>query len=110
MKNIEFILFLIFSLFITSCGREDDESVDKERNLSNEKIEITVVTYDDADGMRNNSLEGERGFFRSDLDGDWCEIHVPKIDDVDDDITTTWGHELMHCIYGCYHGDHCKVE
>ena len=32
-----------------------------------------------------------------------CQIHTTKPRWVDDQVTTTMGHELAHCVYGRYH-------
>jgi hypothetical protein len=32
-----------------------------------------------------------------------CEIHVIKPDHLHTKPVETWGHELMHCVYGSYH-------
>lgn len=95
------VVLLIVGLIFAGC--DGGEKVQPERDLSGEKVEVTVVTYDGPTGELEGRPKGEQGFFRADLDGDWCEVHVRRIDGVDDDVTMTWGHELMHCIYGRYH-------
>lgn len=32
-----------------------------------------------------------------------CQLHLVKPQYIDDEITLTWGHELLHCVYGLYH-------
>jgi len=32
-----------------------------------------------------------------------CEIHVTKPVALKTPVVHTWGHELMHCVYGSYH-------
>lgn len=73
---------------------------------------IKVTTYDSAIEL-NRAVEDTVGykvdgvaFWRIDAIGNVkrCDIHVVKPHSkFDYNQQETWGHELMHCIYGSYH-------
>lgn len=86
-------------------------------------FEMIVYTYDSREAVTasyENAKRNRNGKYVHDvwlIDGwaGWtddkphkCEIHVvkpAKLGSSDNrSITRTWGHELMHCVYGSYHG------
>lgn len=83
-------------------------------NNSGMELSVVVTTYPSVeslnaanDRLRPNVEDKDvKGFFilwKTEVDSYVCELHVLDIVRVDDDRTTSWGHELAHCVYGNYH-------
>jgi len=119
---------ILLSLLLMSCTNNDSlkGSIDR----SSKPIATTVYFYQSIDEVQkkfrelHNLSSSEKvsiqGFaqwpeFRDNngqpIEDDskplTCEIHIVKPQKVDDEATTTLGHEMLHCIIGTYHsGNH----
>ena len=106
---------LAFALCLTvvSCDTQKKE-ISGDFDRTGIPMEVTVVVYETKQDMidayeshakvklkQGGLLEGW-SVWPKDEPAD-CTIHVVKPKRVDDDITMTWGHELVHCSYGNYH-------
>jgi len=115
LQNIKSkILLTALILFIVSCEPSPEKKISGTQDYSNVKFPITVYTYETSNelnkAVKNKSghgqpVEGLSLWFLTKKTNQMsrCEIHVVVPNGVDDNHTMTWGHELMHCVYGTYH-------
>jgi len=110
--SIVFILILIGgykkSNFSFVHVNEKYPTAPEKRDFTNNNFNVTMYIYDDLESLQ----QGIKKYPDSDKDvirlglavwnnkGD-CEIHVVEPSTSDD--INTWGHELMHCVYGNWH-------
>jgi|SaaInlStandDraft_1057018.scaffolds.fasta_scaffold19704_2 hypothetical protein len=111
MKKIAALLML---LLLPSCDKLSPE-LEGSHDYEDKPFSITVYVYDskaeltaaakelgvpeEAEGFALWSLTAKD---RSVMTG--CSVHVVKPKGVrDHSQMTTWGHELVHCVYGSYH-------
>jgi hypothetical protein len=109
-------LLAVFSLLsLSSCDNAPDTGVSGTHDYAGKEFPITVIVYDTPAQL--NKVANEKGITES-ADGFalWaikkndpttmtkCTVHVVKPSSVRDyEQMTTWGHELVHCVYGTFH-------
>jgi len=104
------LILIPLILLLSSCG--EDKPIPKDFDRSGKVQKITVYVYPDKASMRK-ARQGFDGSKEKDLMG-WsawtandpakCKIHVVKLKSATDNSQmTTWGHELVHCVYGSFH-------
>lgn len=115
MRKLLF-LFIILSGIAACSDTEYYEPIDKSNGVATTIAVVIVIHKDYSDLVRawdrenpsekiepGYQLEGFANFARrTDGTGD-CEVHITQPDWVDDDVTLTLGHEMLHCMYGLYH-------
>ena len=52
---------------------------------------------------KGDKVYGFATWYEDEQDVNECQLHIVKPQHIDDEITLTWGHELLHCVYGLYH-------
>jgi len=103
----------VFFLLVASC--DQDRSLEPTHDVTNLDQTIQVHTYGSQKALNKAVAKLDRApdhevdglaQWRLDAIGNVkrCDIHVvePK-SRMDRAQMETWGHELMHCIYGSYH-------
>jgi type IV pilus biogenesis protein CpaD/CtpE len=101
-------------LLLVSCEPSPSKKIEGTHDYSNVQFPITVYTYETSTELNNavkdksghgQPVEGLSLWFLTKKTSQMsrCEIHVVVPNGVDDDHTMTWGHELVHCVYGTYH-------
>jgi len=117
---------LMVTLILVAACEPRKEPIKKIFDQTGKPMTITVYTYDSQreldeafrdlhNARRGDDVDSRYGFARW---HEWrnqggqivrvepeCEIHVVEPKYVDDEETVTLGHELLHCLYGSYHGD-----
>lgn len=98
------IIILIFLLSRAEYGTIIEPQFDR----TDTPLNITIYTYENRGKLMQalNTKERVRGqafWYEKPENPNECTIHVLEPNRVDGDITTSWGHELMHCVYGSYH-------
>ena len=112
------LMCLAIAIGVASCDRKSVTPMETGPNTFNAEgvdIPIAVHTFDSVkelnafkknlDGAPEYAVEG-LAQARVDVMGNVkrCDIYVVRPAGAKDyDIQLTWGHELMHCIYGLYH-------
>lgn len=113
--RIIFKLVLIVAL-LSACSPSKKELVGT-HNYENKEFTITVRVYDSRIQL-NREVHGVFPEYKDkELEGlalwsitkdmkemDRCTVYVVRPDHADDEVEmVTWGHELVHCIYGTFH-------
>lgn len=104
------ILCLLPFLLLSSCDKSEEEDIRNiDLNRENKTITIVVNVHNN---INNLDLENVLGFARFNVyvkeepenPKYTCQIFVvrPK-NTTDTRQMETWGHELMHCVYGVWH-------
>lgn len=111
MKN-KIIATVLLTMFLISC--DQPTSLNKTHDITGEYVDIRVQTFS-SQRQLNKYLKRKEG---DEVEGlaQWahpkgdltkvkrCDIYVVEPRDSRDyGQMETWGHELMHCIYGSYH-------
>ena len=101
---------------LASCEPSPDSGVTKTHDVTGEYIDIRVMTFDNQSSMQRYLTRNK--LTNDEVDGlaQWvhpkndltkvkrCEIYVVEPSGVKDYNTMeTWGHELVHCMYGSFH-------
>lgn len=118
IRRLIFITVLMATFILAACDTENTEDdgkglTDVTFDLTNQPIVITVHVLDTQAEVRKTceALMGD-GFpeqgcavaTRSTKHGHSCEIYTTKIrSKTDNGRIATWGHELVHCVYGLWH-------
>ena len=108
------ILFGIMVMMLASCGKQDTTTIQGTQDYNGKPFTITVKVYSNYGELNRaiseiNNGPKVSGFSVWNLRADTmemtdCTLHVVKPSGVKDYAQmTTWGHELMHCVYGEYH-------
>lgn len=118
--KVALFLFLLITL-VTSCGdKTDGPELIKTHDYSNRELPITVMVFESNSDLNKYLRSKELTQRESKVEGLalWslnaknrtevmdCTIYVvePK-GSQDYNELTTWGHELLHCVYGSFHKD-----
>lgn len=109
---------LLATVTIVSCEKKNSAgSFTPTHDATGTPLEITVYTFDSRvklwRHLRKNDIDkrnveglSQWTLLAKDNVVTRCDIYVVKPEGVKDyDTMTTWGHELVHCIYGSYHKD-----
>lgn len=103
-------------LLLASCDPSPNSGVKKTHDVTGEYIDIRVMTFDNQSSMQRYLTRNK--LTNDEVDGlaQWvhpkgdltkvkrCEIYVVEPSGVRDYSTMqTWGHELVHCMYGSFH-------
>ncbi len=105
------IYFFTLLGLVVSCS-EQKTSLTQDFDRSGGAMPITVVVYPTIADMKIAYREHSGKPAHTDLQGwsTWtpsepseCTIHTTKPKSIDDNVTMTWGHELVHCVYGNFH-------
>ncbi len=102
--------------FISSCT-ENGPALTETHNIDGDDFTLRVTTFENKRSL-NKYLE-DNEMTDQEVDGlaQWriskdgsvfkrCDIYVVKPNNPRDyDTMETWGHELVHCVYGSYHKD-----
>lgn len=114
MKNK--IIILCMMLLMVSCDPSPDSGIKKTHDVTGEYIDIRVMTFNSQSSMQRYLTKNK--LTNDEVDGlaQWvhpkedltkvkrCEIYVVEPSGVRDYTTMqTWGHELVHCMYGSFH-------
>lgn len=120
-KMIAILVGLMVFTIVISCGGSKKEMM-QDFDRSNEPVAITVYVYPNEKAV----TEAYKDFMGDELKNDkyanatrqgwatWsppgkqgqpeCQIHVTKPRSATDGSRAeTWGHELIHCVYGRFH-------
>jgi hypothetical protein len=105
------VFVILFSLVACQQPAPIGDAVNPTMDRSGQIQQIKVVVhpsfadvnraYDKYSGVDMPEVYGWSGWSK-DLPGQ-CEIHVTKPRFLGTHVVETWGHELMHCVYGSYH-------
>lgn len=113
--NIKIIGAVVLMLLMVSCEPSKQE-ITKTHDITGEYVDIRVTTFQSSRALNKFLKESE--FSDQEVDGlaRWahpkgdltkvkrCDIYVVEPSGSRDySQMETWGHELMHCIYGSYH-------
>jgi len=113
-----YLIAAICVLLFVSCDSEFSSLVE-EHNAEGQDFTINVKTFSSQRAL-NRYLESKRYNSGPEVEGlaRWaikpetqtaprrCDVFVVKPKSQRDHATQeTWGHELMHCVYGSYHED-----
>ena len=115
------LLLLLVGTLLISCGdKTDGPELIKTHDYSNRELPITVMVFESNSDLnkylkknkltsRDSSVQGLALWAlnaknRTEVIN--CTIYVvePK-GSQDYNELTTWGHELLHCVYGSFHKD-----
>ena len=108
------IIIGVATLLIVSCEPSPEKKISGTQDYSNVQFPLTVYTYENNSELNKavkdksghgQPVEGLSLWFLTKKTNQMsrCEIHVVVPNGVDDNHTMTWGHELVHCVYGTYH-------
>ena len=106
------LVAVLLMMFLAYCGQQGedikpapDTSVE---DVWQNSVRITFLSQADLDRkcreLQCNPHGTARGFAGRDQQGR-CLVYQLKPSRVDDDATLTLGHEILHCVYGKYHGE-----
>jgi hypothetical protein len=115
------LILLVASILLISCGKKNDgPELIKTHDYSNRELPITVMVFESNSDLnkylrskdltqRESKVEGLALWSLNAKDQTEvidCTIYVvePK-GSQDYKELTTWGHELLHCVYGSFHKD-----
>lgn len=124
--KVHVILSLFAVLGLTSCQKSQNEDLKGSIDRSSKPIVTTVYFHRNVDEVQQKYREIHRlsrdekvnvvAFAKwpeyKDQNGNFvenhneplvCEIHTTRPKQVNDNETTTLGHEMLHCILGTYH-------
>ena len=102
------LLLLIVGLIFLFTKAEYGSSIKPEFDRTDTPLLIKLHIYENrAQLMRaveeTSRIRGQAVWYENPENPNECEIHVMRPRIVDGDVTLTWGHELIHCVYGNYH-------
>lgn len=111
--NIKIIGAAVLLMLMVSC-EPSQQSIDKTHDITGEYVDIRVMTFSSQRQLnkflkRKDDEEVEGLAQWAHPKGDLtkvkrCDIYVVEPNGSRDyGQMETWGHELMHCIYGSYH-------
>lgn len=107
-------LLLAFLIMLAACSQQGapvGPEVLPTHDRTNQTLEIAVVVHPNFADLNRQYDDWARedrpavyGWTTWPRDGNGvCTIHVVKPTNLGTKAVDTWGHELMHCIYGEYH-------
>ncbi len=104
------IFALVMSLIVGSCDQQG-EPVEPTMDRTGAPVTITVIIYPNHRILNEENPDlpaevvGFSEWVKDDVIGrtPFCRIHVVKPMGLSDPDVKTWGHELLHCVYGKYH-------
>ena len=108
-------LLVLLSALIVSCSENESAVIEGTHDTTGQDMIIQVHTFRNESALNDavSKLEGVPSFkveglaqWRLDAMGNFkrCDIYVVKPKGkFDYGQQETWGHELMHCVYGSYH-------
>jgi hypothetical protein len=109
---MKILVILACAVLLVGCGEKvtpEFGSIAPGTNTPVEPIELRIRTneelqriYADA-GVQIPEGRELRGFIGRDLDTGRTVIYLPPPKYVDDDVTCSLGHEVMHAAFGKYH-------
>lgn len=113
--SLRVVLWITMVFLLTACS--STQILDKDFDQSNQPITVIVITYPGEKELAESywkflgkELKDDKvikGYSIWSRQGDTnltCEIHVINPSNADDDDRMeTWGHELVHCVYGRFH-------
>lgn len=111
------LILAVLLIAITSCSKQDSGTgVTGTQDYAGKQFPITVHVYDTEREMQQaiKDLNPPEGYYvegfslwtlrKDTMEMTKCDLHVVKPKSVrDHSQMTTWGHELVHCVYGTYH-------
>lgn len=115
------VFLLVVGTLLSSCSKQDNgPELIKTHDYSNRELPITVMVFESNSDLNSYLRSKDLTQRESKVDGLalWslnakdktevmdCTIYVvePK-GSQDYKKLTTWGHELVHCVYGSFHKD-----
>jgi hypothetical protein len=110
------IIIFLTAIILVSCS-DNKSTIPQTHNAENQDFIVNVMTFESESALNKyieeNNLETRQvqGLARWLITTESkvvkrCDIYVVKPKSSRDNSTfTTWGHELVHCIYGSFHKD-----
>ncbi|MCE9679626.1 hypothetical protein LZP69_10685 [Shewanella sp. AS1] len=98
---MRFTIALMVCCLLAACGKPVKPEFDREQVILQRHF---MSSAELASAAQARGLIGkERGFAVWSPSDNQCDVYLQQPKAVDDDITMTLGHEVLHCLIGQYH-------